>query len=175
MLAVRWQQIGELDCSVARSLSVVGDRWTLMIVRDAFLGARRFEHWQASLGISPALLTDRLGKLRQHGILERRAYQERPLRHEYRLTEKGRDLYPVVVGLLRWGDRWMAGDQPPPLTLTHRHCGAPTTPTLTCSECGEPLDPREMRPVPRDPDVAALLPGARHASEPRASEAPDRE
>ena len=172
---MRWQQIGELECSVARSLSVVGDRWTLLIVRDAFLGARRFEHWQASLGLSPALLTDRLSKLQQHGILERRVYQQRPIRHEYRLTEKGVDLYPVVVSLLGWGDRWMAGDQPPPLELVHRRCGAPTTPTLTCSECGEPLDPREMRPAPRSPEVAALMQSVREASSPRASEAPDRE
>jgi DNA-binding HxlR family transcriptional regulator len=139
--AVRWQQIGELDCSVARSLSVVGDRWTLMIVRDAFLGARRFEHWQASLGISPALLTDRLGKLSKHGILERRAYQRRPVRHEYRLTEKGLDLYPVIVAQIGWADRWLAGPAGPPLALTHKACGKTLIPVL------ESPRPRLISPV----------------------------
>ena len=141
---MRWQEIGGLECSVARSLSVVGDRWTLLILRDCFLGARRFEQFQASLGVSPHLLSTRLGKLVEHGILERSLYQERPTRHEYRLTAKGRDFHPVILSLLRWGDRWMAGDAGPPVNLIHRRCGHRTTPTLSCSECGEPLDPREV-------------------------------
>jgi DNA-binding HxlR family transcriptional regulator len=141
---MRWAEIDRMSCSVARALSVLGDRWTLLVLRDCFLGARRFEHFEASLGISPHLLSTRLAKLVEHGVLERRPYRERPTRFEYRLTEKGRDLYPVIASLVRWGDRWMAGEAGPPVVLTHRTCGHPTTPTLTCSECGERLEAREV-------------------------------
>ncbi len=141
---MRWEGIGELDCSVARSLSVIGDRWTLLILRDAFLGIRRFDEFEASLGLSPHLLSTRLAKLVEHGILVRRPYQDRPARFEYRLTEKGRDLYPVILSLLRWGDRWMAQGAEPPVELVHRVCGHSTTPTLTCSECGEPVEAHQM-------------------------------
>ncbi|MFQ5416573.1 MAG: winged helix-turn-helix transcriptional regulator [Myxococcota bacterium] len=144
---MRWKDIGEVHCSVARSLSVVGDRWTLLILRDCFLGRRRFDHLLASLEVSPHLLSTRLSKLVEHGILERRPYRERPVRCEYRLTDKGIDLYPVIVGLLRWGDRWMLEDAAPPLTLVHEDCGHTVTPTLACSACGEDLDPRRVRPV----------------------------
>lgn len=141
---MRWQQIGGMQCSVARALSVVGDRWTLLILRDVFLGSRRFDQFAASLKLSPHLLSTRLGKLVDEGILERRAYQAQPVRHEYRLTDKGRDLYPVIASLLRWGDRWMAGDDGPPIKFTHKGCGHRTTPELVCSECREPLVPRDL-------------------------------
>ncbi len=124
---MRWQEIGELDCSIAKTLSVIGDRWTLLVLRDCFLGGRRFDHFEASLGLSPHLLSLRLSKLVEHGILQRRPYQERPVRFEYRLTEKGRDLYPVIVSLLRWGDRWMGSEDGPPVELVHRGCGHTTT------------------------------------------------
>jgi DNA-binding HxlR family transcriptional regulator len=142
---VRWDQIRDLPCSVARTLSAIGDRWTLLVLRDLFLGARRFEQLEASLGCSPHLLSTRLGKLCAEGIVERRLYRERPERHEYRLTEKGRDLYPVIASLLAWGDRWMSDPHGPPVVLEHRPCGQRATPELRCSECGEPIDPREMR------------------------------
>ena len=141
---MRWQEIGELDCSIARTLSVIGDRWTLLVLRDCFLGGRRFDDFEASLGLSPHLLSTRLAKLVEHGILERRPYQERPARFEYRLTEKGRDVYPVIVSLLRWGDRWMGSKDGPPVELVHRGCGHVTTPTLTCSVCGDPVEARQM-------------------------------
>ncbi len=141
---MRWREIGELDCSIARSLSVVGDRWTLLVLRDCFLGARRFDQFQASLGCSPHLLSVRLAKLVDAGVLEKREYRDHPPRHEYRLTEKGRDLYPVILSLLRWGDRWMPGDAGPPVELAHRECGRVTRPTLACSECGEPLHARAV-------------------------------
>lgn len=142
--AVRWSEIGEMRCSVARTLAVVGDRWTLMILRDCFLGTRRFDDFQTQLGATPHVLSDRLRKLVHEGVLERVVYQERPSRSEYRLTEKGLELYPVIASLVRWGDRWQAGEAGPPLALHHRRCGRCTTPTLVCSECHEPLDPREM-------------------------------
>jgi DNA-binding HxlR family transcriptional regulator len=142
---MRWNEIGEVRCSVARALSVVGDRWTLLLLRDLFLGARRFEHFEASLGASPHLLSTRLRKLVDHGIVERRPYQEKPVRHEYRLTAKGRDLYPVMVGLVGWGDRWMSDEHGPPVTFEHKTCGHSTHPELHCSECGEPLRAQDVR------------------------------
>ncbi len=134
-----------MNCSIARTLSVVGDRWTLLLLRDCFLGARRFDQFSESLGLSPHLLSTRLAKLVEAGVLERHPYQQKPTRYEYRLTEKGRDLYPVIAGLVRWGDRWMADDEGPPVTLVHRDCGHATTPTLVCSECGDGIDPRNIR------------------------------
>jgi DNA-binding HxlR family transcriptional regulator len=134
---MRWQDIGETPCSVARCLSVVGDRWTLLILREAFLGTRRFEDFRARLGVTRHRLGDRLRKLVEHDIFERVPYQDRPTRFEYRLTEKGRDLHPVIISLMRWGDRWMAGQEGPPVTLVHRSCGHAMAPELICSECGE--------------------------------------
>ena len=144
-----------MSCSVARTLAVVGDRWTLMVLRDCFLGTRRFDDFQSQLGATPHVLSDRLRKLVEEGVLERVAYQERPRRHEYRLTEKGLDLYPVIASLVRWGDRWTAGAEGPPLLLHRRDCGHATTPTLCCSECGETLDPRHMEARP-GPALRAL-------------------
>jgi DNA-binding HxlR family transcriptional regulator len=147
---MRWQDIGEMTCSVARTLSVVGDRWTLLILRDAFLRTRRFEDFQARLGITRHRLADRLRKLVDSGILDRVRYQERPARFEYRLTEKGRDLYPVIASLVNWGDRWMAGTAGPPIELVHRGCGHRMTPVLSCPDCGARIGARdvEARPGP---------------------------
>jgi DNA-binding HxlR family transcriptional regulator len=129
---------------VARALSVVGDRWTLLVLRDAFLGVRRFEDFRA-VGLTRHRLADRLKKLVAAGVLERVRYQERPPRFEYRLSEKGRDLYPVIVSLVRWGDRWMAGEAGPPVELIHRGCGHVITPVLACPDCAAPVTARDMR------------------------------
>lgn len=145
---MKWEEIGEVRCSVARTLSVVGDRWTLLILRDAFLGVRRFDGFQKSLGLTRHLLADRLKKLVAHGILERRLYQRSPERHEYRLTEKGIDLYPVLIAIVGWGDRWMADEQGPPLVYRHRGCGQIARPTLHCPECGELVGARDTTPLP---------------------------
>src|SRR5689334_13295504 len=141
---MRWNQIGDLTCSVARSLSIVGDRWTMLVLRDAFLGVRRFDDFQKDLGTTRHRLADRLRKLVAGGILERVRYQERPVRYEYRLTEKGRDLYPIIVSLTRWGDRWMAGKAGPPIELVHKACGNVAMPALACPECGEAVGARDM-------------------------------
>src|SRR4029077_14239272 len=109
-------------CSIARSLEVVGERWTLLVLRDAFLGVRRFDDFQRSLGIARNVLTDRLGRLIEEGILERRVYQENPERYEYRWTEKGIELWPSVVMLMKWGDRFMT-TKGPPVIVEHRDCG----------------------------------------------------
>jgi len=142
---MRWDDIGKMHCSVARALSVVGDRWTLLILRDAFLRTRRFEHFQKSLGITRHRLADRLAKLVRHGILTRVPYQDGPVRYEYRLTEKGLDLYPVIVSLVGWGDRWMAGKAGPPIRLHHRDCGHAISPVFACPECAKPITARDVR------------------------------
>ncbi len=135
-----------MDCSVARTLAVIGDAWTLLIIRDAFRGVTRFDDFQANLGIARNVLSHRLRLLVREGILERRPYSQHPPRFEYRLTAKGRDLYPIILALLRWGDRWAAGPEGPPLVLTHLACGQPVQGVLACEHCGAPLDPREVRP-----------------------------
>ena len=132
-------------CSIARSLEIVGERWTLLILRDAFLGSRRFEEFQASLGIARNVLTDRLGRLVEEGVLERRPYQERPERFEYHLTGKGLELWPVLAHLLQWGDRHYPGPHGPPRVLEHRECGGGVDDHLTCTSCGARLGPGDVR------------------------------
>jgi DNA-binding HxlR family transcriptional regulator len=141
-------------CSAARALETVGERWTLLIVRDALLGVRRFEDFQRSLGIARNVLTDRLGRLVEAGVLERRAYSERPPRDEYRLTDKGRDLWPVVHALVTWGDRYEAPDGPP-RTFTHRDCGGSVNAHRLCDRCGAELDVRDIETAPGPGAVAA--------------------
>ena len=142
---MRWNDVGNQTCSIARSLAVVGDRWTLLVLREAFGSARRFEHFQRRVGASRPIVADRLGRLVEHGILERRAYQERPPRFEYRLTRKGSDLQPVLLALMAWGDRWMDGGAGRPLELVHGECGCVATPRLDCDGCGEPLTRQTIR------------------------------
>src|SRR5688500_13683640 len=113
--SMRRTSFESMNCSIARSLEIVGDWWTLLVVRDALLGIRRFEHFQARLGIARNILTARLKGLVDRGILERHAYQERPRRFEYRLTKKGLDLFPVIIALKEWGDRWESERGPPTL------------------------------------------------------------
>ncbi len=147
---MRWNEINTVECSIARALSVVGDRWTMMIVRDVFLGIRRFDAMQKDLDLTPHRLSHRLGKLVRDGILARVEYEKRPRRFEYRLTEKGIDLFPLIVVLNTWGDRWMAGRSGAPIELVHRNCGRAIKPALTCPSCKEKMVPREMslRPGP---------------------------
>jgi DNA-binding HxlR family transcriptional regulator len=144
---MRWDEIDELPCSIARSLSVVGDRWTLLVLRECFLGVRRFEDFQAHLGIARHRLTDRLNRLVEHEVLRKVAYQDKPPRHEYRLTDKGKDLYPVLLSLVRWGDRWMDQGKGPPVVYRHQPCGQMTQPGQNCSNCGLELKPREVTPM----------------------------
>ena len=133
------------NCSVGRTLAIVGERWTLLILREAFLGVRRFDQIQGNLGIARNILADRLHGLVGAGILERRRYQERPQRYEYRLTQRGIDLYPTLLSIMQWGDRYMADDGGAPLALEHIDCGKETVPSFVCSECGEPIHARNVR------------------------------
>jgi DNA-binding HxlR family transcriptional regulator len=132
-------------CSVARAVDILGDWWTPLVLRECFYGVRRFEDFQRVLQIGRNVLTQRLGRLVDEGILERVRYSERPPRHEYLLTAKGRDLWPVLAAIGAWGDAHLAGEAGPPLTMRHTVCGHDTTPTVVCSHCGDPLDHREVR------------------------------
>jgi DNA-binding HxlR family transcriptional regulator len=136
-------------CSVARALEAIGDRWTMLVIRDVFLGVRRFEDFQRDLGIARNVLADRLSRLVDEGILERRRYQEKPERFEYRLTEKGAALWPVLVSLMKWGDRYAAPDGQPTLIL-HRDCGGEVDERFRCTACGADVEARtaEARPGP---------------------------
>ena len=137
------------NCSIAAALEVVGERWSLLVVRDAFLGVRRFDDFQRSLGIARNVLQSRLERLVEAGILERGLYNERPPRYEYRLTEKGVDLWPVLVALLKWGDRHAYPDGPP-VVLEHRGCGGEPDDRRNCTRCGAALEARDVsaRPGP---------------------------
>jgi DNA-binding HxlR family transcriptional regulator len=124
--------------SVAATLQVMGDRWSALLIRESFYGSTRFDEFQQRLSIATNILTQRLRRLVDHGILTRTAYRQRPARHEYRLTEKGLDLYPVPLSMLAWGDRWVFAGRPP-VRLTHEKCRRPLKPVLSCSTCGEPI------------------------------------
>ena len=130
--------------SVERTLAVVSDHWTFLILREAFFGTRRFEAFRENLGISRSVLTQRLAGLVNHGVLQRLPYQSSPERHEYRLTESGKDLYGISLTLMAWGDRWLSGGKGPPLLLTHRICGHDTSPVVVCAECRTELHARDV-------------------------------
>lgn len=152
---MKWTELDRETCSLARALAVVGDRWTLLILRDAFLRVRRFEGFERSLKISRRMLADRLAGLVAEGLLEQRLYQERPPRHEYRLTEKGLALYPALLALVHWGDDWYAGEAGPPLRHRHRACDRHFHMVATCSACGEALDARAVIAEPAAAGAAA--------------------
>lgn len=141
---MRWRELGKEPCSIARTLSVIGDRWTILILRECFLRVHRFEEFQERLGITRHLLAARLRKLVQEGVLERVPYQDVRTLLEYRLTEKGRALYPVMMALVHWGDRYKAGKKGPPMLYTHKGCGRDFAPILACSECGAPVQPKDV-------------------------------
>ena len=136
---MKWNEVGTQVCSLARSLSVVGDRWTLLFLREAFGGTTRFEDFLSGTGASRAITTERLAGLVEHGILERREYLEAPRRFEYRLTTMGRELLPVILSLVKWGDAWLSDGEPPPARLTHGACGESEGFELCCKACGEPV------------------------------------
>ena len=146
----------DMSCSVAQCLEVVGDWWTMLVVRDVFLGVRRFDELQARLGIARNVLTQRLSKLVDAGVLEKRPYQDKPLRHEYVLTDKGRDLWPVLTAMRQWGDRYAAPDGPP-VKIVHKSCGHAAELALTCAHCGERVGPRDVQ-AKRGPGAKRDLP-----------------
>ena len=131
------------SCSVARTLDVLGDTWSVLVLRELFLGAHRFDQIQQHLGIARNVLAARLKRLVEHGIVERRQYQAHPPRFEYHLTRKGLDLQPVLIGLMQWGDRYVADAAGGPVVLEHRACGHPIRLVTLCETCGEPVGPRQ--------------------------------
>ena len=127
-------------CSVARTLDILGDRWMFLILREAFFGVRYYDQFQANLGIATNILSNRLKKLVENSIFERHKDKLDSRRIKYRLTEKGRDLYPVTLTLMQWGDRWLADKNGPPLYLNHKRCGHKLTLAMCCENCGEVVD-----------------------------------
>jgi DNA-binding HxlR family transcriptional regulator len=147
---MKHERLSDVYCSLARTWAVIGERWTMLIMREAFRGTRRFDAFQQRLGIGRNVLSNRLTRLTADGIFERVRYQEAPDRYEYRLTEKGMDLYPVLLMLMRWGDRYKVDE--PPVRLFHKDCGELASPELTCSHCGGAVDFASLR--------AEYVPGA---------------
>ena len=133
-------------CSIARSLELVGERWTLLVVREVFNGNRRFSEMQRSLGVARNVLTSRLQRLVDEGILERRPYSEKPERYEYFLTEKGLDLWPLMIALMQWGDKHEPLPDGPPMLVVHRgECGGEIDDRRICTRCGKKLTVRETQ------------------------------
>ncbi|WP_410619322.1 winged helix-turn-helix transcriptional regulator [Amycolatopsis sp. cmx-8-4] len=144
---------GEMACSIARTLDVIGEPWSPLILRDVWVGFTRFEQLQTDLGISRKVLTERLNHLVEHGVLDRRPYDQRP-RYEYVLTEKGTDLVDLLMVMAGWGDKWLAGAAGPPVVYRHRGCGEFSAAGVRCTHCGEPMHARDVDPLP-GPGAAA--------------------
>lgn len=134
--------------SVSRALALIGDHWTLMILREALFGVRRYGQLARNLGIPRPTLSVRLRSLVDSGLLERVRYARDPDRYDYRLTEAGRDLFGAAAMLMRWGDRYLAGPEGPPIVLRHDDCDAIADPTLVCDKCGKPVTPYNVTPEP---------------------------
>ncbi len=149
----------DMNCSVAQCLEVIGEWWSMLIVRDAFLGVTRFDQFQERLGISRNILNQRLAYLVEQGVLKKVSYSEHPPRYDYRLTAKGRDLWPVLTAMRQWGDKY-AAPSGPPLQIVHKLCGDVVEAVLTCSSCGKHLNPRDVTAIPG--------PGERPSSQPPA-------
>ena len=142
---MRWEELDQQPCSLARTMAVVGDRWTLLVLRDCFLGVRRFDEFEKRLGVTRHVLSGRLKKLVEYGVLSRVPYQQRPLREEYRLTERGLELHPAIMALVSWGDRHMADARGAPVQHVHSSCGQIMRPITTCSQCGEAVGARDIQ------------------------------
>jgi DNA-binding HxlR family transcriptional regulator len=135
-------------CSIAGALEVIGERWSVLIVRDILLGLRRFDELQANLGIARNVLQTRLQRLLEHGVLEKHRYQQHPERFEYLLTEKGLDLWPAIVALMQWGDRYAAPPGGPAVVLEHKGCGGHLDAHRICEACGARVEVRDARATP---------------------------
>ncbi|MEW2504087.1 helix-turn-helix domain-containing protein [Amycolatopsis sp. NPDC047767] len=147
-------------CSIARTMDLLGDWWTPLVLRDAFYGVTRFDEFQQALGIARNTLADRLRRLVDEGLLEKVAYQTEPVRYDYVLTDKGKDFFGVLIAMTAWGDRWLAGEAGPPITTHHEKCGHDTHAEVVCAHCGEPLTAEEtrMRRGPGFPEKIAHRP-----------------
>jgi DNA-binding HxlR family transcriptional regulator len=174
MDGMRRTSFSQWPCSIARTMDFLGDWWTPLVLRELFFGSTRFDDLQRALSIGRNVLAARLRRLEAEGVLRRVRYQDHPPRHEYQLTEKGRDFYPVLLAVTRWGDRWLHGRKGPPLLLRHTGCGQITRGELVCERCREPLPHGEVTaelPNGRVPDldvrIAATRGAARTAAPPK--------
>ena len=138
----------EMECSIARSMAVAGEPWSPLVIRDVYIGINRFEDLQRDLGISRKVLAERLRHLVEAGMLERRRYSERPPRHEYVLTAMGQEFMDVLMSMVRWGDRWTAGEAGAPALYRHRACGQIAQVEPRCSVCGEPMHSTDVEVEP---------------------------
>jgi len=141
-------QFGEMACSIARTMDVVGEPWSPLILRNVFIGITRFDDLQHGLGISRKVLAERLRWLTENGVLERRVYSSRPSRHDYLLTAKGLELFEVLMVMVRFGDKWLAGQAGPPVLYRHHACGQITSVELRCAGCGEPMRATDIDVLP---------------------------
>lgn len=159
---MRRKSFEDMPCSVAQFLEVAGEWWSMLVVRDAFLGITRFDDFHTRLGISRNVLAQRLEHLVEHGVLVRKPYQDNPVRYDYRLTDKGRALWPVLTAMRQWGDEWAAPDGPP-LAVVHKSCGHTMTAVMVCQDCGEHVGPGQVRVAsgPGDPEGSVLPPHLR--------------
>ena len=158
-------------CSIERALEIIGDRWTVLVLRDAFRGLHRFDDFRRDLDIARPVLADRLRRLVEAGVLERRQYCERPPRFEYHLTPMGVDLSPALVALMRWGDHWLSGGDGPPTVLVHGPCGHELDQTYVCWACEQTFAPTAIRSRP-GPGSEANTGGRRRARSARAARHP---
>ncbi|MEZ5229887.1 MAG: helix-turn-helix domain-containing protein [Acidimicrobiales bacterium] len=131
-------------CTIARSAALLGDHWNLLLIRQACLGTRRFDDFQQELGIGRNILTRRLTLLVDEGLMTRVEYSEHPPRSEYRLTDKGRDVFPILAAMAAWGDRWLVGPEGTPLILHHTSCDHDMQAVVVCDQCDEPIDVRAV-------------------------------
>lgn len=155
---MNWLEVDTAACSIARTLDVIGEKWTLLVLREAFNGVRRFDDIQRHLGVPRPVLSNRLQTLVDQGLLRRVPYREQGqrARHEYRLTGTGLDLYPALVALMQWGDQHAADPVGPPVRLGHERCGRPVHAAVVC-ECGEVVSAREVTVEP-GPGLQGRLP-----------------
>lgn len=148
LVDVKRVDTSDWPCTIARSAAVLGDHWNLLLVRQACLSTRRFDDFQRELGIGRNILTRRLNQLVDEGIMQRVEYQSHPPRSEYRLTQQGREVYPILAAMAAWGDRWLSGPDGTPLVLHHTACDHDMHAVVVCSECDKPIDVREIRAQP---------------------------
>ncbi|MBL1098824.1 winged helix-turn-helix transcriptional regulator [Streptomyces coffeae] len=165
--------LGEVACSIARATDLFGDAWTALIMRDVLTGVTRFDDLAHDLGISRKVLAARLSRLVEEEVLVRERYQERPPREHYRATAKGEELYPVLLALMNWGDRWYSGTAGPPARIHHLSCGQDTTAVCACAHCGEPLTTGNTTQLPGP--GGHVGPGTRVLGPLIAAREPDRE
>lgn len=153
---MKWENINQQVCSISRSLAIIGDRWTFLIIRDLFIGVHRFNQLQSSSGINKHRLSDRLNRLVETGIVKKVRYSEHSNRYEYYLTEKGLDLYPVLMAMIEWGDRWEVDSDGVPLTIHHKVCDHQVNVQVRCDPCDQEVDPFSVEVKPGPGSISKL-------------------